>query len=100
VVLYVCITGAFIFVVTNEGDLFSDIIVLFMACLYPCKAPVEIIPFVTTRKLLMNFYEFFYFGVLLKFVDICQFWLKLDKHNGHITWRLMCVSAPVSSIIR
>jgi hypothetical protein len=81
-VLYVrvCITGAFIFVATNEGDLFSDVIIRFMACLYPCKALIEMIPFVTTRKLLMIFfYEIRYFGILLKFVDICQFWVKIRR---------------------
>jgi hypothetical protein len=81
--VYLCITGAFIFVI-NQGDLFSDGIALFTARLCPCKAPIQIIPFETARKLLMNLYEI-YFRVLLKFVDIYQFWLKSDKHNGHFT---------------
>jgi hypothetical protein len=32
-----------------------------------------------------------YWGVLLKFVDMFQFWLKSDN-NGHLTWRPTCTS--------
>lgn len=32
-------------------------------------------------------------GVLLKFVDISQFWLRFDHSQEHISWDLSCVSS-------
>jgi hypothetical protein len=47
----------------------------------------------------LNFCEILFCWVLLKFVDTFQYGLKLNKNDGHITWRPSCISAFISSII-
>jgi hypothetical protein len=39
----------------------------------------------------MGFHDTWYRGILLKFVDTFQFWIKVNKK--HITGRLTCISA-------
>ena len=43
-----------------------------------------------------RYWEILYFLILLKFVAIFRFWLKLDKNNRHFTWRHMHINSKVS----
>jgi hypothetical protein len=39
----------------------------------------------TVRSCKWNFNDILNWRVLLKFVDVHQFWLKLDNNNGYVT---------------
>jgi hypothetical protein len=63
----------------------------------PCKASIKTtlsacLP-ATAWKWLNGFYKILFWKVLLKFVDIFRFRIKLKKNNGHIAWRPIRVSA-------
>jgi hypothetical protein len=49
---------------------------------------VAICPQITTRETSNEFSWNLILGVLLKFVDILQTWLKSDKNKEHFPWML------------
>lgn len=54
----------------------------------------------THEKLRTNEFIFMKFDIgVLKFINALQFWLKLNRHNGHFAWRPTCVSVYISNII-
>jgi hypothetical protein len=54
--------------------------------------PIRVCPSLHMKleKFWTYFYETWYWGVLLKSVDIFLFWLQSDMHNRHFTWRSAC----------
>jgi hypothetical protein len=54
--------------------------------------PIRVCPSLRMKleKFWTYFYETWYWGVLLKYVDIFLFWLQSDRHNRHFTWRSTC----------
>jgi hypothetical protein len=66
-----------------------------LPCLSVC---LSICPHVTTQKLLNRFHPIWYWGVLLRFFNTFQFFLKSDHNNGYFTWNPTCISMFILSV--
>ena len=58
--------------------------------------PPSVCPHGTTRLTLDDFDQIWYLSIFRKTVENIQFSLKLDKNNGHNTWKPLAISYQIS----